>query len=220
MARMPRPQVLMGALLVISGTVGLWQFGGSDRYAETAYEPPSGLSDPAPLCPWREPDADVGRFFIGANRKETVTLILSSRRLELARDLGRQPSGDENALRLYRVFRDQELLGGIMVRRVKGTHGAIEVVLAVTPQGRVSGVRLQRQREPAELASILGGAGFLGRFRGRCKERPWGSREDFGDLPAAAQPSANAIVEGIHSLLVLLAVAEHGNALTQRPPHS
>jgi len=220
MARKPMSWVVMGAFLLISGAVGLWQFGGSDRRAETAYEPPSHLPEPAPLCPWREPDADVGRFFAGANRRETVTLILSGRRLELARDLGRQPAAEENALRLYRIFRDQEPMGSILVRRVRGDHGAIEVVIAVTPQGTVSGVKLQRQREPAGLASTLGSAGFLERFIGRGKEGPWGSHEDFRDLPAAAEPSAKAIAEGIHSLLVLLAVAEHGDAPAHHPPRS
>lgn len=208
MARKPKLWLGLGSVLLIGGGVGLSRLGGSGGRSEEPYEPPSSLTESAPLCPWREPDADLAAYFPEANQREAVTLILSGRRLELAQALGRQPTADENALRLYRVFHDSNPAGVILVRRVKGAHGAIELVVAVTPEGVVRGVRLQQHREPPEAAATLGGVGWLDRFKGRRKAGPWEGREDFEDLPAVAQSSAHAIAEGIRSLLVLLAAAE------------
>src|SRR5437870_13286554 len=109
----------------------------------------------APMCPWRQPETDLRAFFPGATRHETEIRILSGERLELARRLGRMPAPEEHSLYLHRVYDAQRRLGTVLTRRVKGEYGAIEIVLAANPDGRVRGVRYQRLREPERIASAL-----------------------------------------------------------------
>src|SRR4051794_10976815 len=49
---------------------------------ETVFQPPSRLTEPGPVCPWREPESDLKTFFPDATHSEPVTLILSGKRLE------------------------------------------------------------------------------------------------------------------------------------------
>ena len=222
MSRRFHPRVLAGmALLLVGGVIGFWRFAGSGPDADAPFEPALHLAEPAPLCPWRNPDADTTHFFPAANRREAVTLILSGRRVELARELGRPPTAEENSLRLHRLFHDQTAEGAILLRRVKGQHGAIEVVLAVSAGGTVRGVKIQDQREPAEIATAVSDPRWLDRFKGRGKDDAWPAPADLDDLPGSALPSANAIAEGVHRLLVLLAVAERSSPRQERhPSHS
>lgn len=196
------------ALVAVVAVAVLWP-GKPGTNSEVLFEPPSRQTESAPLCPWREPETDIAAFFPGADRRESATLILSERRLELARELGRPPTGDENALRVHRILRDRELMGTILVERVKGEHGAIELVLAVTPEGTVQGVKVQRHREPPEVEAILTGEGWLQQFKGRNLHDLQGSPQGFTSLPEAVRPSAKAVGEGIRCALVLLAMAQH-----------
>ena len=163
----------------------------------------------APPCPWREPQADLQRFFPSATQYQLETLILSGARTELAQRLGRIPTGDENALHLYRALQGATPLGCVLTRRVKGEHGAIELVLGIDSQRRVCGARLQRLREPEPVASALGRPEWLGSFIGKNVSSAWKIGVDLPQVPSAALPSAEAIVEGARSLLVLASVADH-----------
>src|SRR5207248_3150393 len=75
-------------------------------------------TEAAPMCPWREPEADMRAFFPGANRRRTETRILSAKHLELARRLGRAPTSEEHAAYLHRIYRGDTLLGTVLIRRV------------------------------------------------------------------------------------------------------
>src|SRR6266850_1565653 len=99
---MSRSLIAAGALLVLGGAAA-WRV--NERSApEVPFEAKSRPPQSAPLCPWREPAADLARFFPAATRYETETRILSGLRDELAQQLGRTPRGDENALHVYRVY--------------------------------------------------------------------------------------------------------------------
>ena len=148
------------------------------------------------------------RFFSGSTRYQTETRILSGLRAPLAAQLGREPTGDENALLLYRVYAQQTPIGVVLTRRVKGAYGAIELVLAVAPDGHVLGLRLQRQREPENIAAALERPEWLASFVGKRVKDGWQLGEDVGGVSGEARSSAEAIVEGTRSLLVLLSVAE------------
>jgi hypothetical protein len=164
--------------------------------------------EPAPLCPWREPEADLKSFFPGATGYHTETCILSGLRLELADRLGRQLTGDENGLRVNRVYQNDTALGSILTRRVKGEYGAIELVLATDDHQCVRGLRLQRLREPETSASVLQATNWLNGFVGKRAEDAWRIGVDIPQVPAEAQQSAAAIVDGVRSLLVLLGAAD------------
>lgn len=186
----------------------LSQSSSSESFSAPTITPPEA----APLCPWREPAADLQRFFPSATRYEARTRILSGLRSELAQRLGRVPTGDENALRLCQVYEDETWLGSILTRRVKGEYGAIEVVLAADTNSCVRGVRLQRLREPGSIADILEDTNWLGTFDGKHAQDRWRLGSDIPMVPAQARASAEAIIEGARSLLVSLVTAETAQA--------
>src|SRR5581483_6699073 len=148
---MSRSILFSGGALVLVLAVAAWRINESSS-SEVPFETKNLPPSPAPLCPWREPEADLKQFFPEADHYETETRILSGRRTELAARLGRQPTGDENALRLYRVCAGSKRVGTILTGRVKGECGAIELVVALEGD-TVRGLRLQRHRETAAVAA-------------------------------------------------------------------
>jgi hypothetical protein len=134
--------------------------------------------------------------------------------MELGHRLGRPLTGDENALHLYRVFEQETNLGTIATRRVKGEFGAIELVLATDPREQVCGLRLQRLREPEPVASTLTNPQWQHSFMGLSSQSAWKMGKDIAPVPVEASTSAQAVVDGAKSLLILLAAADQA----QCPP--
>lgn len=163
--------------------------------------------DLAPMCPWREPEADVSAFFPNATSHHQEIRILSALRREVQQRLGRPPTPEENALYLQKVMAKvmdgKREVGTILTRRVKGEYGGIEIVLAINPDGTARGVRLQRQREPEAVAQAIEASGWLARFRGWSPSASPERETVINSLPAAARQSGAAIAEGVHNLLVL-----------------
>jgi hypothetical protein len=158
------------------------------------------------LCPWREPETDLKRFFPTATGHRDETLVLSRHRAEIASRLGHPTTGEDNALQIHRVFRGPESLGAIVTRRVRGESGVIELVLAVDDAGNVLGAKLQRLREPDDVARQLQSDAFLGAFRGKTARSDWQLGKAFPSVSAAARSSAAALLDGTHTVLVLLDV--------------
>ncbi len=173
----------------------------------------------APLCPWREPDSDLTAFFPEATRYEIQTRILSGLRPELTRRLGRTPTGDENALRLYEVYRDKTVLGSILTRRAKGEYGGIEIVIAMDTNQCLRGVRLQRVREPAVISAALQNTNWLKSFVGKRADDQWHMGSDIPEVPSEARVSAQAVVEAVRSLSVLAATAKGSQAVGLAAAH-
>ena len=211
---MSRPVILGAAALALLLGVVSWLMIDSSS-AEHPFEPRTKLPQAAPLCPWREPASDLKRFFPNATRYEAETRILSGQRLELGARLGRIPTGDENALHLYCSYEDQSPLGVILTRRVKGAYGAIELVLTVGTDGQVRGVRLQRLREPEPIAAALQSPDWLRSFNGQRGDNSWELGRDIPSVLPEARASAEAIVDGVRSLLILLATSDPSH--TQNP---
>ncbi len=190
------------------GTVALalvaWRMSDLSRSREIPFVTNNRPPEAGPLCPWREPESDLKRFFPTATRYEVETRILSGRRLELTEHLGRAPTGDENALRVFPVYNGQTALGFVLTRRVKGEFGAIELVLAVNTNQEICGARLQRLREPASIADALQNSQWLEAFDGRSANSPLKIGQDIPDVPIDARNSADAIADGTRSLLILL----------------
>lgn len=196
--------------------VGLWLSRSSST--ETIFESKAKPPQAAPLCPWREIESDLQQFFPYASRYEVETRVLSGLRGELAERLGRNPTGDENALHVYRIYQDTLVVGAVLTRRVKGVYGAIELVLAVDTGDRVRGLRLQRCREPETAASALQNPDWLRSFEGKRADSVWKIGGDLPEVPAEARLSAEAIVEGVRSLLILL-VTSQTNVHSATSPH-
>ena len=110
--------------------------------------------------------------------------------------------------------RSKERPAGIVITRcIAGESGLIELVLAVevNAQGKaiqVRGARLQRLREPENVAHTLQSPAFLGAFRGKTAHSEWKMGRDLPTMPDTAVPSAQAIVEGARAALILLSVGE------------
>jgi hypothetical protein len=181
------------------------------------HEKPLRRVELAPMCPWRDPDADLRAFFPDATGHRTEVRILSGALMELARRLGRRPAAEEYSLYVHRVFHEQQRLGAVLTRRVKGEYGAIELVLAVGADGAVRGARLQRWREPEPIAAVLRDSHWLGAFAGKTARSDWRLGQDIPAVPAEARGSAKAVVQGARSLLILLETAEQQGIVV--PPH-
>src|SRR6266436_1923884 len=217
--KMSRSFVFGGCALVLLLTVAGWRILESSRRPEIPFETGNRLPVPAPLCPWREPASDLKLFFPSATGYKVETRILSGLRLELAARLGRTPTGDENALRVYPVYQEHTPLGLVLTRRVKGAHGGIEFVLAVSTNNQICGLRLQRLREPESSAVTLQTSQWLRSFAGRRADSPWQLRQDIPNVPPDARASAESIVDGVRSLLILLATDNQEGGLAATPRH-
>lgn len=204
--------LLQGGLLAVALTGGAWWLAKRQPAGEAVFEPRSRILEPAPLCPWRQPEVDLRRFFSGATRWLSETRVLSGQLLELRRRLGRDLQPEELALQVHRVFRNSEELGAVLVRCVHGECGAIEIVLAIDPQGTVVGLELQRQREPAAIAAALTSPDWLGAFRGLRAADFAAAAPSLPAVSAPARSSADAIADGVRSLLILYQTAQAGGA--------
>ena len=179
-----------------------------DLSVEPAPETPLHIAEAPAMCPWRDPKADLNRFFSDADSYKLEALILSSLRLEVIRRLGPDTPLESNALYIYRVHRGKEARGVVLVRRAPGEFGAIEVVVAVDASGQIVGVHLQRHREPPEVAAALESPTWLGAFKGKTADDPLRIGTGLPAVPAAARKSAEAVARAVRSLLIEYDVAE------------
>jgi hypothetical protein len=208
-----------GAVVSLASAVAVHFFGPRDT--EVIFQASHKPAEAASLCPWRDPKADLQALFPTATRYERETHILSGLRLELTQRLGRSPHADENALQVYRVYGGREPLGSALTRRVKGTYGAIEIVLGVDQSGRIAGLRLQRLREPESVSRLLEDQRWLASFKGQDARGLGAALAPGGETPilSEARASAQAIVDGARSLLVLLEASERPPALVSAHSH-
>jgi hypothetical protein len=173
------------------------------------YETARSAATEAPaMYPWRDPQGDLHRFFPGSDDYRQETLVLSPLRLEILKRLGPGVPLESNALYIYRISQAGANRGTILVRRTGGEYGAIEVVVAVDPERRIVGVRLQRHREPPAVASVIASSQWLAAFRGKTAGDTFRVGSDLPAVPPAATTSAEAIAGAVRSLLIELDVAE------------
>ena len=210
-------RIRLGILVVC---IGVGTSGCGDRSEEVPLvvrEAPR--AEGAPMCPWREPASDIAAWFPGATRTDAEILILSAFRGEFARRMGRAASAEENALYVHRVWKDSERVGEVSLRRVKGAGGAVELVVGFDREGRLIGVRIQRSREPDEVASALN-ASWLAQFRGRDALQPLRVGQELSAVAPGAEATAAALADGIRSVLVLRELARSPGALRRPAPEA
>lgn len=186
------------------------------RFAE--FETNADAND-AGLCPWRDPERDLKQFFPHATGYRDEMLILSRNRGELEKRLGRAPTGEETAFKLHRILEGERPVGTILTRRMRGESGVLELVLAVDNNRRVVGAKVQRLREPDDVASALRSPSWLRAWHGKTAQDTWQSGKDVPSVPAIAEPSARALLEGAHTALLLLDVGVNA-AATPKSAHS
>jgi hypothetical protein len=169
------------------------------------------------MCPWRNPAADVATWFPDATRGDTEVRILSGLRPEMTQRLGRPPTTEENALYVHRMWKASEPVGEVIVRRVKGESGAVELVVGFEPDGRVRGVRFQRSREREEVTAALSEF-WLSSFRGKRASDRFIPGEDLPVVADSAQVTARAVADGVRSLTVLRELATGPGAVRRPAP--
>lgn len=158
-------------------------------------------------------------LFPTATGYKVETRILSGLRLELGERLGRAPAPDENAFHYYSIYREETPLGTVLTRRIKGEYGAIEMVLATDPERRVCGLHFQRLREPEPITRAIENAEWRRSFAGKRAESQWKLGGDVPDVPAEARASAEAVLEGARSLLILLETADRAQVTRKAAEH-
>jgi hypothetical protein len=188
--------------------MGIWWARPRDAGTPSHVHSSASRVETAPLCPWREPARDLRAYFHGATGTREETLILSHLRVALIDELGRPLTAEEMVLRPQRVLRGEKVIGTVLVRRVKGEYGAIELVLAVDPAGSVRGLRVQRHREPEPVAAALIAPGWLASFQGKTADSQLQPGEDLPRVSSETRTSLTAVADGVRSLLILLRAAE------------
>lgn len=196
----------IGGALVIAGIVILTAVGARSLFSPAPDLPVVGTTTvtnpggPA-MCPWREPDRDMKTFFPGSTSYRLETLVLSRVRPQILKRLGPKYHMETTALYAYRVLKESEALGTVLVRRTAGRYGAIEVVVGVDG-GRIAGVHLQRLREPKKVAEALTSARWLDSFKGKTSTAALEPGKDLPVLSAEAQETAQAVSEAVRALLI------------------
>ena len=217
-----RSKIIWTAIAICGGVILVWavvrmnsategeRFQVAPRaFAARAEQASSGL------CPWRNPEADLRRFFPTANETRDQTLILSGKRLKVASMLGREPTAEENAILIHQVLRSGNLLGAIVTRRVRGESGVIEIVLALERDGKVIGSKIQRLRENEAVTGELKSEAWLNSFRGKIASDAWKLGEDIPNISEQSRSSAEAILQECRVTLILFGVAGESGASTK-----
>jgi len=179
----------------------------------------TGRIEVAPLCPWRNPSEDCASWFPAADRSEAELQILSALRSEIPRVLGRDPNPEDNARYVHRVFAKDRCVGEVVVRRVKGPSGSLEVVVGLTLDGTLVGVRLQRAREPDAVLAAVDGT-WLAAFRGLKQEAPLRPGVDLPVVSPVAVTTADAITAAVRTVLATRELATDPRALRRPDPDS
>ncbi len=187
---------------------------------ETVFEPANRPPPLAPMCPWRDPGADLPKLFPEASAFQPETRVLSGMRPELAQRLGRMPAPDENAVQVYRIREGDRPLGEVMTRRVKGTFGALELVVAAGEGGGLKGILVQRTREPEAATQALLAMDWTRWLGGKTAESSWNCEELIASLPPEAHDSARAVVEGARTAMILLAVSRRAPPINLAHSHN
>jgi hypothetical protein len=172
-----------------------------------------------PMVSWREPAKDLPRFFPSATEHRQEAWILSSGRKDLQDMLGRHPEPDEYVLHLHRALAGEKPVGSIVVRRVKGTSGALELVIALTPEDRVKALRFQRSREPEPVMKALTDAKWVGSFPGRGPEGDWTLGKGVPAVAPEAVEPAQGVADAVHSTLVMAQVARRKGLRDESSEH-
>ena len=211
---MSRPVGLFGLLAAAIGA-GVWVWvahSPQDKTETLTFTHPLVTAAPA-LCPWREPRRDLHAFFPQADGYQTRVISLSGLRLPIQQRLGPHATMDYNSLSVFPVFHGNAPQGAVLIQRTTGEYGVIEIVVGVDEQERVTGTRIQRLREPQEVAQALTDQAWLQAFRGKTASDAWIVGKDVPDRPAPARASAQIVARSVRSVLI-----EYDEARQQEKP--
>jgi hypothetical protein len=197
--------------------IAFWLRFGSESLFEQARTPATTSAERSPVCPWRDPLRDLSLLFPGATNFILETKALSGSIVPIRKRLGRDMTTDENPLRIFRVQQENQIVGSVLLARVKGSYGGIEIVVGVKTNTTVRGVLVQSQREPPQTAGAVTNTAWLDGFVGMSPGSRMRPGEDLANVPPGARASAQAIADGVRSQLIVLSFAEE---MAAADPHA
>lgn len=157
------------------------------------------------MVPWRDPARDVVVLFPGAATPPTDTpqvISLSRHRREIQEALGPETPLAGNALYVYPVTKNGVAQGVVILRRARGEWGAIEVVVGIKPNEEIAGIRIQRHREPHDVADYLNSPAFINDFPGKKYNHRFRLGFDSPPAPAYARTSAHAVAQAVRAVCI------------------
>ena len=202
----------LATLIVVAAAVWIWRSIPAHSVVQAHVER-AAAGENVPICPWREPERDLVALFPGATGYSTETRILSAFMTPIQKRIGRPMTIDENPLRIHRVNNGTQTSGAILVKRVKGEYGGVELVIGITPQRQVAGVRIQSQREPDSIVQAI--TGWLPALRGNTADSALQPGQDLSNVAPDARATARAIAEGVRSTLIVFSFAEDSAGKSQ-----
>jgi Na+-translocating ferredoxin:NAD+ oxidoreductase RnfG subunit len=154
----------------------------------------------ADVCVWRDPERTMTKLFPEAKDYLTIDKKISAEvRERIERRLGKplDPGERENWIYYEIKGSNGETLGHILTDAEKGEYGAIEIVMGVTPNGKIIGLYIQRARERDKT---FRSKEFLEQFTGKTKE----DRIQIGkDIKAESTVATEQVAFGVRKMLVM-----------------
>jgi hypothetical protein len=213
-----RRSTLVLFLMLVFAVIAVFLFRAKDSLPkqESAARPGVEVS---PVCPWRDPQRDLAALFPSATNYLADARVVSRMTAEIVKRLGRQMTPDENPLRIFRAQADGRTVGAVLLTRVRGEHGGVEVVIGVSTNGDIRDVRIQSHREPEAVAREITSDKFLRAFKGKSFSSRLHLADDLPELSAEARPTAQAIADGVRSQLIVRSFADGFNSPTDAHAH-
>jgi hypothetical protein len=215
---MKRAVAAVAALGVTGVGAAVWLSASSNSQSLPQVEFNTGKSSAPAMCPWRAPARDIQNLFPAAGPSATYrtdTLALSRIREKVLRRLGPGARLENNSLYVHRVLVGGAAMGSVIVRRVAGPHGAIEVVTGIDPAGKISGILIQRHRETAESGRLLTSDAWLASFRNKSAESSFEIDSRTGEGTGASA----AVTKAVRSVLIELREADTYYKVKPTPHH-
>lgn len=157
----------------------------------------------ADVCVWRDPERSMTQIFPAAKSYQSLERKLSAeQRARIEQRLGQalDPS-ERDVWASYRILGDGgKELGRIIACAEKGAYGVIEMVMGVSPEGKVVALSIQRSRE--RVMPQLRSPDFLRQFQGKTVRDPLRMGQDLHGIPGGEEATA-AVALGLRKMLIL-----------------
>ena len=154
----------------------------------------------ADVCVWRDPERTMQKIFPKANDYETIERKISGETLRLIENRLGKPldPGEREDWIFYKIRGAKgETLGYVLTDAERGEYVAIEIVVGITPDGRIVGVYIQRARErDKEFRSKE----FLAQFAGKTNADPIQAGKD---IKGGKTVPVERVAYGVKKVLVM-----------------
>jgi hypothetical protein len=152
-------------------------------------------------CDWLRPDSDMRQLFPEADDYHPVYKRPFEKREQIESRLGYKLWGWENLIRYYTIMKGDRRIGTIYVHL---TPDNTQVVVAITNEGAVKGVLLQRYYGPHR--EEFSNQKFLGQFRGKTLADPFVVGKDVTPACPELESASTGLTLTVRKLLVLYSI--------------